>query len=301
MWSISGDRIKTILRNTCVCALIILSISKTQANQSYEDIYQAQSGWHLGMAAGYGKVDNPVYQGRDIPLVLIPKLEFYWGDFAINNSQLIYTPWQNHSTTFSFLTRINEDGLYFIDDLLAASAGAAFLQRPFMSDGDPNQQKGITPPLLRRGDMERIDDRKISVLAGMEVNHDWQDWRVSAAWYQEISNYHHGDEAFLSIAKAWHGQSHLWLTSLELQYQSEDLLQYYYGTRLTDWIAGFSRFQPDSALNTSIKISYRFNINPQWDFIAEARAQHLDSSLNDSPLLEQQHLYSFFAGFAWSY
>ncbi|WP_394176678.1 MipA/OmpV family protein [Thalassotalea litorea] len=301
MWSIICARIKIILSNSCVLTLFIFSVPKAQAKQSYEDIYQTQSGWHLGMATGYGKIDNPIHQGNDIPLVLIPKIEFYWGDFALNNSQLIYTPWQNDSTTFSFLTRVNEDGLYFIDDLLSASAGAAFLQRPLMSDGGPNQQGNKTAPALMRGEIERIDDRKISVLAGMEVNHDWNDWRISAAWYREVTNYHHGDEAFFSIAKAWRGQSHLWLTSLEWQYQSEELLQYYYGTRLADWIAGFSRFRPNSALNTSIKISYRYDISSHWDFIAEARIQRLDSMLNASPLLQQQHLFSFFTGFAWSF
>ncbi|WP_033079387.1 MipA/OmpV family protein [Thalassotalea sp. ND16A] len=282
--------------------LVSLFFSFSLAANSDNDIYQEDEGLHLGIGAGYGRMGNPVYHMDDIPLILIPRIEYFYGDFAFSNTQLTYTPFYGENFQFSFLTRFNNDGLYFLEQNFSTSLAAATFRSPMMGSPSPGQipPKG-TVPTKRRGDMSLIQRRHLSLMSGVEWIYDWQYWRLSASWLQEITQRHYGGEKFLAVERHWLLDKHLVVLGAEVQQQSADLIDYYYGSHYSDLGAGFSQYKGEQAYNFSLQLKYQYRFDNKWQLITDLKYQTLDPVISESPFVDQSNVFSFYAGIAWNH
>nr|WP_249318999.1 MipA/OmpV family protein [Pseudoalteromonas sp. BDTF-M6] len=281
--------------------LLVIALFSGALSASEETIYTAHSGWQFGLSAGYGEIENPIHDADDIPLYVIPKVEVFYGDFAFSNFELSWTPLSNDNHQLSFVSKMNRDGLYFIDSLAASSVVASLTStvmpgapRPPSAQQQPRDTKKI-------GDITKIRDRELSFLAGAQYLYDWQQWRLSASYFTEITHYHHGQEGSLVLSRYQQWHKHLLLAAAEIQYQSNEITKYYYGSQRQEIVAGFSRYQPEHAFNKSLQLTYQYQINEDWRFISDLKWQVLDSEIADSPLVSKQHLLSYYAGVAWSF
>ncbi len=285
--------------------LLVIALLSSAVSASEETIYTAQSGWQFGLSAGYGQIDNPVYKSDDIPLYLIPKVEVFYGDFAFSNFELSWTPLSNDNHQLSFVTKMNRDGLYFIDNLAVSSAVASLTSsvmpgapRPPSAQQESQQQPKVSK---RVGNITKIPDRELSFLAGAQYLFDWQQWRLSASYFTEVTNYHHGQEGALVLSRYQRWDKHLLVAAAEIQYQSNEVTKYYYGSHRQEIAAGFSLYQPQHAFNKGLQLTYQYQIDEDWRFISDLKWQVLDSEIADSPLVSKQHLLSYYAGVAWSF
>ncbi|ABL98364.1 MipA/OmpV family protein [Shewanella amazonensis] len=286
-----------------ICRAILLGLgllfcSVIDAGELAEDIYTEDEGWHLGVAIGYGTVTNPLYNKRNIPLYLVPKVEYFNGDFAWTNTQLSWTPIQSAWGNLALISQFNEDGLYFFDNRY--NAGMLLpLARPPQS---PNTG-GVVPvdTSVRRGDISQIADRKLSYMAGASWTLNLESWHFSFLAVTDVTGVHEGFEAFGRGEYLLQWGSHQFALGGELQYQNDQLVDYYYGTRLQDRIKGFSRYETDYSLNSALKLRYQYHWTDSLRLISDFRYQWLGSSISDSPLVEDKAVVSAFIGVAWGF
>ena len=260
-----------------------------------EQIYSETEGWHLGIAAGYGVLSNPLFQRDDIPLYLVPRLEYFNGDFSWTNSQLAWTPLQTAFGNFGLITQLNSDGLYFISDKHIAGLLAPVAKPPANSPGKD------TALSFKRGNIEQISRRHLSYEAGLNWTFNTNNWHFGATVLQDISSVHNGSEAFLHTEYLWQRHSANLALGLELHYQSNELVRYYYGTNLQDMRAGFSRYLAQSSLNVALGARYQYSWNDNWRMISEVKYQWLGDSIQHSPLVDDAAVLSAFVGIAWTY
>src|SRR5690554_2272695 len=69
--------------------------------------------WEFSLGIGLGLRSNPVVNGNDIPLVLIPQVSYYGQRFFIENLELGYTLIDRPKVQFNALLTPGGDGLYF--------------------------------------------------------------------------------------------------------------------------------------------------------------------------------------------
>ncbi|MFY8274585.1 MipA/OmpV family protein [Pseudoalteromonas sp. SSDWG2] len=288
-----------------VTLLLVVALFSAITLATEEDAYSVSSGWQLGLGAGYGKLDNPLAQSEDIPLYIIPQIELFYGDFAFTNFELSWTPYTSEHHQVSVVTKMNRDGLYFIDDLATSSFISSLTTAKPPNSPRPGGYTGNSSNTVKRskrvGDMTQIPDRKISVMGGMQYLFDWHSWRVSAGFFSELTNYYSGQQGNISLSKLYSIREHLFVLSAQMQYQSNELTRYYYGSHRDEASVGFSIYQPKHAFNASMQITYQYQINEQWRVISDLKWQRLDSEIGDSPLVADRHLLSYYAGVAWSF
>lgn len=279
-------------------SLGLLFSSIVPAEELAEEVYSEDEGWHLGLAVGYGTVTNPLYNKRNIPLYVVPRLEYFYGDFAWTNTQLSWTPVQSAWGNLALVTQFNEDGLYFFDNRY--SAGMLLpLARPPQS---PNTGGvGSADTSVRRGDISKIADRKLSYMAGASWSLNLERWHFSLLAVTDVTGVHHGLEAFGRGEYLMQRGSHHLALGAELQYQGDELVNYYYGTRLQDRIKGFSPYKTGHSLNSALKLRYQYHWSDSLRLITDLRYQWLDSSISDSPLVEDKAVVSAFIGVAWGF
>jgi len=268
---------------------------------STDSAYLADEGVSLGVSLGYGQLANPVYKKDDIPLYALPRIELFAGDFSFANTQFAWTPVWGNNYQVSLFTQLNEDGLYFTKHSAILAAVRTASGRPSMTPPPPGS--GVETPVVikRRGDITKISKRKLSAMSGIEAIVDWQNWRFSAYWSMELTNYHKGLQGALSAQRLFLFDQHLVLLGVELQHLSAGLVDYYYGSALQEMGAGFSPFLGHSSQKYNLKAGYQYQFNQQWQFISDIKYQRLSSGIADSPLINDSNLLSFYAGFAWNF
>ncbi len=284
-----GLRLLTLVGVVCISPLA----------HSTEPAYLADEGVNFGLSLGYGQLDNPVYNKDDIPLYVLPRVEVFAGDLSLTNTQLAWTPVWGNNYQLSLFSQLNEDGLYFANNSTALAAIRTTSGRPSMGTRPPSEQ--VTNLAVRRGNIAAITKRKLSIMSGAEGIYDWQNWRLSANWSMELTNYHKGLQGALAAQRLFSIQQHLFLLSAEVQHLSSGLVNYYYGSGGDDMRAGFSPYATHSSQKYNLKFSYQYHFNKKWHFISDLKYQHLSSGIADSPLIDDSNLLSFYLGFAWNY
>lgn len=279
-------------------SLGLLFSSIAHAEALAEETYSEDEGWHLGVAVGYGTVTNPLYNKRNIPLYVLPKIEYFNGDFAWTNTQLSWTPVQTRWGNLALISQFNEDGLYFFDNRY--SAGVLLpLARPPQSPLPGGQLPADSS--VRRGDISNIADRKLSYMAGASWSLNLENWHFSLLAVTDVTGVHEGFEAFGRGEYLLQWGSHHLALGAELQYQNDQLVNYYYGIRIQDRIKGFSPYGADHGLNRALKLRYQYHWSDSLRLISDFRYQWLDSSISDSPLVDDKAVISAFIGVAWGF
>lgn len=280
---------------------LVAVIGLSPQASSTASAYLADEGISLGLSLGYGQLDNPVYKKDDIPLYALPRIEVFVGDFSFSNTQFAWTPLWDDNYQISLFTQLNEDGLYFTKHSAVLSAIRTTSGRPAMAPTPPNSSIETPSVIKRRGDISKISKRKLSAMSGIEAIVDWQNWRFSAYWSMELTNYHKGLQGALSAQRLFLFDQHLVLLGVELQHLSASLVDYYYGSALQEMGAGFSPYLGRSSQKYSLNASYQYQFNQQWQFISDIKYQRLSSGITDSSLIDDSNLLSFYAGFAWNF
>ncbi|MGS0676203.1 MipA/OmpV family protein [Shewanella sp. 125m-4] len=281
----------------------MLALPTSTLAHSSENLYSVEEGWYLGAAVGLGVITNPVYQGKNIPLVIVPRIEYFDGDFSLVNTELVWTPVDSNFGTISLMSRFNRDGVYFITDPSISSIVSVLSGQPPMGlPPSGGSSVPVSDNIKIRGDIDKISSRNLSYMAGLEYTNTWHDLRWSLSWFQDVTANHNGHESFFRIERPFSFKHHLIVLSSELQYQNKELTQYYYGTSEQDLFdAGFGYYQAESSTNVSINIKYQYSWSTYWTFISDFNYQQLGDGIADSSLVDDDQVFSMYFGIAWSY
>jgi outer membrane protein len=140
---------------------------------------------------------------------------------------------------------------------------------------------------------EGMEERKFSMDAGFGVKYQRNDWNINFAVKKDVLSRSKGTELTTSLGKAFRYGPVFVEPSLTLSYLDDNHVNYYYGVGLNETSVIRSAYQADSALNTAVGVSVATPIF--FDGFTRLAITHtwFDSTISDSPLVEDSSNSSF--------
>jgi outer membrane protein len=271
-----------------------------------------KSSWQLGLAFGVGVKTNPLVDGDDIPLVILPDVAWYAEKAYFDNGELGYQWISQPKFAFeTFLTLDRESAFFrFLHpaNILSPTEGS--------SVSSPNLPESPTSPDFsgptdsanedrlnnqRKLSIDEVANRKWAVNGGLRGHYfstvgEWQ-----LALLQDISNVHKGQLVALQYSRKWLWRDFQIRLRLGTDWKSAALIDYYYGVSKRDTSLTEYYFNGKSGWQTYLSINVLKPINENWSWLAKMSYRRLPNSLTDSPLIEKNSVRNVFLGVAYRF
>jgi outer membrane protein len=252
----------------------------------------AVGGWSLSVALGAGVRTNPLAQGQDIPLVVVPQFSYYGKRFFIDNLDPGVTLLESGSNTLSLVASPGYDRVFFyrsdlqnifIGSTTSVAGGSSPVKPPPKSLVVSTGQEPVAAKEFPSS------ARKVTYLAGPEWTFKHAGISGQVDYLHEITGRNHGDEirAALGIPLgAALGGS--WSANTGVTWKSAAVVNYYYG------YSGL--YEAGWALNPFAKISYSRPLGRKWAFGAFVHCERLGNAIADSPIVDRHYVTTAFVG-----
>ncbi|MBU3020923.1 MipA/OmpV family protein [Aestuariibacter sp. A3R04] len=257
------------------------------------DACVAADSFRFALAIGYGQRTNPLRNGDNQNLVLIGDFAWYGKAFYIDNLEIGYQ-WHegNALSVNTYITYDREARPFHFFDGFDASPLDMFTASEIISSPG-----GVTS----RISIESLARRNNGVHGGVRLNASHGDNVVRLAVEHDLANVHQGIKVQLTYRYRMKFAD--WLVSVGPQITWHDAAfnDYYYGISARDtadsrlWYTSSSGFRPGA------NFSLTKQLNSQWGVLFFARYQHLPSSLTRSPIVDQNHIRTVFAGLTYAF
>ncbi len=273
--------------------LTILLAPYASANPSCTDARQdcvVPGKWNFSLSLGAGLRINPIDDGKNIPLIVIPQFSYYGKRFFIDNLDAGVTLFENDASTLNFVASPSYDRVYFVrsdlQNFFVPSGSNAF---SIAHNPRDSLQHGFTSgstalPLPRP---------RISYLAGPEWSFTIANLTGQVDILHEFTGNFHGEEIRSALQIPLIKSTYNLNAGMGVTWKSAALVNYYYG--------GGPLYRPGSALNPFLKIGYQRPLSGKWSFTAFAHYEYLGSAIAKSPYIARAQVLTFFAGFVYNH
>ena len=134
---------------------------------------------------------------------------------------------------------------------------------------------------------ENMQQRKLSVDAGVGLNYEKEDWKVGISGMFDVLGRSKGYEAMANVSRVFNKGPLFFEPSLSLSYLDSSHVDYYYGVKANETNALTSQFEGQSALNITMGFSVATPIFLGGFTQLSFDYTWFDSSITDSPLVEK--------------
>lgn len=247
-----------------------------------------QDRWQISLAVGAGVRTNPVMDNDNIPLIVIPQINYLGERFFIQNLDFGYTLFQNDEQQFNLLLTPSYDQVFFnerdINNFIDQSSFAAATKN------------GPTVELVSHTiDKRKLHNRRMAALAGLEYSQSIYGLDFQAQLLKEVTDYYDGSEARIALSKSINVGKHDVKLTLGANWQNAATLDYFYG--LGDQEAyGNLPYRPNSGLTSLLRFDWNYQIDEHWGLRFFTSYRHLSHSISDSPLVTENNVITAFAG-----
>ncbi|WP_277374426.1 MipA/OmpV family protein [Pseudomonas sp. AA-38] len=247
--------------------LVLLAVALPLAVQADESGFRSVG---LGLSASQG-----IYAGKDRSMSLVPLLHYESERLFVRGLTGGVHLYQNESFGLDAIVAGRFDGI----------------------DADDFGRE----ELLENGiDRDLLEDRDNGLDLGLRAT-----WRGAAGELQasargDISGASDGYELSLEYGYPFSVAGAEVMPSLTMNYLSDKLANYYYGTLSEEEARGVSRYRPGSAFVPGVALSVAKPLGERWLLNAEASYQSLPDRITDSPLTEgDSGVFGVKVGLSW--
>jgi len=153
-------------------------------------------------------------------------------------------------------------------------------------------------------DSDRLDgmaDRKMSVDAGLALNAEAAWGQASLSLLTDTLSRHRGRELRFSYARPFVLRRLRFTPSAGLSWQSESLVDYYYGVRATEARPGRPAYRPGDATNLFAAVKIEYELAEDWVAFSAMQYERLHKRILDSPIVDQPYTVSAVAGLLYKF
>ena len=153
-----------------------------------------------------------------------------------------------------------------------------------------------------RGDSERLDDLpdlSFPVNAFLSAQYRSSIGLFEVAYEQEINNKHDGNSASFSYTVPMPVGQWLFLPSLQIDYFSEEAVNYFYGVDPEFALVDRPAYTADAETVYGFGVFALREINDKVSFFANLNYQNFGDEITDSPIVVEDESISVFAGFLY--
>lgn len=260
--------------------------------------------WKLSLGVGAGVRTNPLEDGSNIPLFLIPEVSYNGERFFIQNLDFGFILWENETQQLNLLATPSHDQVYFH----RWSPGNFFIDsNGFATTGKSNNEELNNPVIDLGGDKElvapafedvqerQLRDRHMAGLGGFEYSLSTMFVDLQLQYVTDFTGVHRGDEVRIALAKYWASGRHQISTSLGAVWQSSEVVNYYYGvTKPEADLRG--TYSADAALTPVARVEWNYQLTERWDLRFLANYRQLPDEISASPLINDNKVITVFIG-----
>jgi MipA family protein len=237
--------------------------------------------WDLSLGIGAGVRTNPLEGGDDIPLFLIPQVNYNGERFFIQNLDLGVVLFENETHNLNLFVTPSYDQIFF----------DPWKPSNFVVSSQPGVIFGPC-----RGDCTRkLRKRETAGLAGIEYGVLLDDLNIQLQYLTDVTDVHDGDEARLSLSKYWNFERLNVSAALGLIWQSEEIVNYYYGVTRPEADAR-GTYETDAGISYLLRSDWTYKLSKNWDLKFLATYKFLSDEINQSPLVEEKGVTTIFVG-----
>jgi len=254
-----------------------------------------EDNWSIGVAFGIGARTNPLVDGNDIPLVVLPDIAWYSDHAYFDNGEFGYQ-WQfTDSVTTETFIRTNTERAYFSfwhpSNLIPIQASSSGSDTP--GSGGSSEFRYIS--------VDDIASRQWSVDGGIRVNwfDDNQRWSFSVV--HDALSVHNGYSVGTAYRRDFFFNDWTVSTSLSVNYKSKNLIDYYYGISLRDTQDNTLWYEAKQTVQVTAGLFVSKQINEKWQWLGRLQATTLGSGMSDSPLVNKDHVTNVFLGIGYRF
>jgi MipA family protein len=240
--------------------------------------------WNFSVALGAGVRTNPLVNGKDIPLVVIPQFSYYGKRLFVDDLDLGFTLVERGTNTFNLIATPGYDRVYFYRTDLQ-NLFVNFPNNPFA----PVQVSGTTPGAIKISS----PTPRITYLGGTEWTFKYD--RVSGQLdvLHDITGQNSGDEIRAALAVPLIELKGMLSANIGFTWKSAAMVNYYYG--VPDIYRGSSAFNP------FVKLAYTLPLAAKWRFNAFAEYERLADAIADSPIVAEHNVATIFVGAIYTF
>jgi MipA family protein len=271
---------------------IIIGLSQVHAAGSEDDCGGPSPGcvaigrWNFSVALGAGVRTNPLVNGKDIPLVVVPQLSYYGKRFFIDNLDVGFTLAERGANTFNLIATPGYDRVYFY---------RTDLQNFFI--GFPNASAPNSPALENAGTPGATKVRspapRITYLAGPEWTFKYGPVSGQLDLLRDATGQNSGDEIRGALGIPLLKSKGTVSANIGFTWKSAATVNYYY--RVPILYPGSAAFDP------FIKLGYTLPLSSKWRFNAFAEYERLGNGIADSPIVAEHSVATVFTGAIYTF
>ncbi len=238
--------------------------------------------WNFSVALGAGAMTNPLVNGKDIPLVLVPQFSYYGKRFFIDDLDLGFTAAEIGGNTFNLVASPGYDRVFFY---------RSDPQNLFYNGlpDSPAQESAQTPgavPVPPR-------PRHITYLAGPEWTLKYDGISSQLDVLHEITGQNGGTEVRAAVGVPLLQARGALTASVGMTWKSAAIVNYYYGMN--------NLYEAGSAFDPFIKLGYTLPLAGKWRFSTFAEYERLGSAIADSPIVAERYVATAFVGAIYTF
>jgi len=261
--------------------------------------------WQFSIALGAGVITNPLNDGDNIPLVIVPNFSYYGEQVFIDNNALGFTFFENSALSFSAISQINRENSFFErwhpnNIFVNTLSNSIVSEAQFDEAIDAIDDTGKTEADIIEVELGQIQERKWALDAGLQVN--WfffQHSHFQVKLLHNVNNVYNGLNAQLALEQPFTFTAipnNLLTLTIGANWQSKAQVDYYYGIDEQDNVAEELYYQGKASLSPYFKFLNQYAINENWSVKLTLQREWLDSSLTNSPLVHDDVIDTFFIG-----
>lgn len=253
------------------------------------------------MGIGGGVRTNPIQYSSDIPLILLPQVNYSSGNFFIDNLDLGLHLYEDKRQQINLLVTPSYDQVFFH----RWNSGNFFLEStPTFATVTKNQNqfeepKSTEEPIpndqifVRRE--HQLHDRHMTALGGLEYNLQLASINVQLQWLHDVLGEYEGQEVRLALGREWQRNRHTVNLSGGLIWQDENTINYYYGVRPGE-VAENDIYQPGASISPMLRFDWHYRLTEKWDLRFLGSYRHLDNEISKSPIADDNKIITLFVG-----
>lgn len=261
--------------------------------------------WQLSLGIGLGARTNPLVDGKDIPLVILPMVNYNGERFFIQNLDFGAIVWENEQHQLNLLLTPGYDQIFFnrwdpvnfvVDNSGFATAGGKGKNE---SDDLPTVDTSVSGSNSfvdgHSVSWRELSERHLAGLGGIEYTYSNALMDLQVQWLKDVTHVHEGEERRIALTHFWSLDRHRLGVSLGATWQSEEIINYYFGVH-PDEADPENQYATGSGVSTLLRIDWNYALNKRWDLRALVSYRHLPTEISSSPLVNNNSVVTAFVG-----
>lgn len=248
-------------------------------------------GWQVSLGVGAGVRTNPVMDNSNIPLIIIPQINYQGERIFLQNLDIGYQLWQQENQQISLLVTPSYDQIFFHH-----WQAATFVSTLDTANGlaNNNESHPTVEPSKRAIDKRQLHERRMAALGGFEYSLQSEIVDFQLQVVHELTNYYDGDEVRAALSKTIAFDRNEVKLTLGANWQSARSLDYFYGLRPNESFT--QEYSPSSGVTALMRFDWSYQLDAHWSLRFFTSYRRLSAAIARSPLTTSDNVVTAFAG-----